>query len=105
MSSKSKYNKKKKKDTEAHLRTGEYIEKRLNSFKYREVRASQYFPDEFDAWVDMMRKCYDPMHPKFIEEGAKGISVCKEWRDDLLMFYRDTLPWKNKALPVETLDN
>ena len=34
---------------------------------------------EYQAWEDMMAKCYDPTHPKFKEEGGRGIQVCQRW--------------------------
>jgi hypothetical protein len=36
----------------------------------------------YKAYLDMNEKCYNPQHPEFPNEGAKGVEVCKEWRFD-----------------------
>lgn len=35
---------------------------------------------EFEAWLDMLGKCYDPEHPDYPDEGGRGITVCDRWR-------------------------
>lgn len=31
-------------------------------------------------WYNMLRRCDDPQHPSFERYGARGISVCDEWK-------------------------
>ena len=38
------------------------------------------FPHTFDAWKEIWAKTTDPNHPKYPEEGAKGIRVCNQWK-------------------------
>ena len=45
----------------------------------------------FQMYVDMVRKCYDPQHPSWYSEGAKGVQICDEWRNDFLVFAVDIL--------------
>lgn len=32
------------------------------------------------AWEDMNEKCYNPEHPEYVNEGAKGITVADYWK-------------------------
>jgi hypothetical protein len=36
------------------------------------------YPNTYATWVDIWRRCEDPTHPAYPEEGAKGIKVCAE---------------------------
>lgn len=40
----------------------------------------------------MRRRCHDPRRPDFKNYGARGITVCDEWRDSFEAFYRDMGP-------------
>lgn len=46
-------------------------------------------PKERRAWNGMLRRCYDIKHPSFIRYGARGITVCAQWRDSFAAFYAD----------------
>lgn len=35
--------------------------------------------ETYKIWEDMLAKCYDPEHPEYKNEGAKGITVCDRW--------------------------
>ena len=47
--------------------------------KEKSTKLAKKYPELFYQWKNMMRKCYDPTHSKYPEEGARGIRVCKEW--------------------------
>lgn len=47
---------------------------------------------EYRIWVDMRRRCYNPKRPDYRNYGARGITVCEEWREDFAAFYRDMGP-------------
>lgn len=34
---------------------------------------------EYRLWVAMIRKCYDPLYPKYAEFGARGDRISKRW--------------------------
>lgn len=34
----------------------------------------------YKKWNDMVRRCHDPKEPAFEKYGARGITVCEEWR-------------------------
>ncbi|MFN3833370.1 MAG: hypothetical protein ACK4SQ_14185 [Allorhizobium sp.] len=40
----------------------------------------------------MRRRCHDPRRPDYKNYGARGITVCQEWRDSFEAFYRDMGP-------------
>jgi len=41
---------------------------------------------EHKAWVGMIDRCHNPKHQSFRHYGARGISVCQEWRDSFESF-------------------
>lgn len=40
----------------------------------------------YEVWSGMKRRCYNKKHPYFKNYGARGISVCPEWKDDFYTF-------------------
>ena len=44
---------------------------------------------EYKAWLLMNRRCYDPTYRGFPAYGGSGVTVCPEWRNSFLSFYRD----------------
>ena len=41
----------------------------------------------YKTWHGMVDRCYNPKNNSFIYYGARGISVCDEWRNDVKAFY------------------
>jgi hypothetical protein len=35
----------------------------------------------YNAWVHMMRRCYNPADQRFKHYGGRGIAVCERWHD------------------------
>lgn len=56
---------------------------------------------EYETWVQMQRRCYDPIFKSFADYGGRGITVCMEWRLDYLTFLRDM---GRKPSPKHSLD-
>lgn len=44
---------------------------------------------EYHSWRCMIKRCEDPNNKDFHNYGARGITVCKEWRESFESFYRD----------------
>lgn len=40
------------------------------------------------AWHSMLERCYNPRNGNFRNYGARGITVCDEWRNDIQAFYK-----------------
>lgn len=38
-------------------------------------------------WRGMKARCYNPNHDRYHCYGSRGITVCKEWKEDFLSFY------------------
>lgn len=38
------------------------------------------------AWVNMKQRCYNKKHPKYLDYGGRGITVCKEWINNKYCF-------------------
>lgn len=47
---------------------------------------------EYRAWISAKSRCHNRNHKNFKGYGARGISVCEEWRDSFESFYRDMGP-------------
>lgn len=41
----------------------------------------------YNTWSRMIGRCENSRNPKYQEYGARGIQVCKEWRDSFDLFY------------------
>ncbi len=42
---------------------------------------------QYRIWQSMIRRCYDKEHKSYKFYGAKGITVCDEWKNDATAFY------------------
>jgi hypothetical protein len=58
------------------------------------------------TWCSMINRCENPNNRRFEHYGAKGISVCKEWRTDYKSFYDWSISngWA-KGLSIERIEN
>jgi len=41
----------------------------------------------YQTYIDMVRRCHNPKEPWFKSYGAKGLTVCEEWRNDPKTFF------------------
>ena len=41
----------------------------------------------YEVWRSMKSRCYNPRNTRYEYYGAKGISVCDEWRNNFQSFY------------------
>ena len=42
----------------------------------------------YNTWNRMIHRCYDPKNHKYYRYGARGNSVCDEWKNDYDTFYK-----------------
>lgn len=40
----------------------------------------------YTRWQDMVRRCYSPKDTRYPWYGAKGVTVCNEWKNDPVAF-------------------
>lgn len=55
----------------------------------------------YNTWYSMVRRCHNPKCPDFKKYGAKGVSVCDQWRRSAQAFVEYMGP---KPSPHHTLD-
>jgi hypothetical protein len=75
----------------------------VRNSKYREVNEKGATPKTYNAWRDMNRRCYEKVHHKYPQYGARGIKVCPRWRYDnpkgYINFFNDMgVPPENRSL-------
>lgn len=71
----------------------------LNTRKYTKEQKSSFL---YSTWNGMLQRCYYKNGSHYKHYGERGISVCKEWRDDYLAFYNWAI--KNGASKDFTID-
>lgn len=58
----------------------------------------------FQVWVDMHKRCYNPLHPCFHHYGGRGIDVCEQWHGTPEVFFRGVGP-RPDGYALDRLDN
>lgn len=58
----------------------------------------------YSIWNQMRRRCHDSTHKMYQYYGARGISVCEEWRHSFIDFYNDMSP-RPDGMTLERIDN
>lgn len=43
----------------------------------------------YTTWISMNQRCYNPKASSYEYYGARGITVCRAWRESFVAFYRD----------------
>lgn len=59
----------------------------------------------FAVWRSMIDRCTLPTHQAWKNYGARGITVCVEWRDSFEAFWRDMGPTYQRGLTLDRRDN
>jgi len=60
---------------------------------------------EHRIWNGIQQRCHNPNAPKYFRYGARGIKVCKRWRDSFENFYADMGPRPSSCRSIERKDN
>lgn len=58
----------------------------------------------YKLWSSMIRRCHTPSSSGFHKYGAKGVIVCKEWRESFETFLKD-MGEPPKGLSIDRIDN
>lgn len=53
----------------------------------------------YQTYCNMMRRCYEPNNHKYNNYGARGITVCEDWRNNKESFFK----WAEESGYQETL--
>lgn len=57
------------------------------------------------AWYQMIARCYRDKHAAYRYYGARGIGVCKRWREDVVAFVDDMGPKPSRRHSLDRIDN
>lgn len=59
--------------------------------------------ESYARWYAMMQRCYNDAHPAYKDYGARGITVCDEWKD-FNTYYQD-LGTPPEGATLDRMDN
>lgn len=60
----------------------------------------------YSVWSGMKKRCHNPKNFNFKNYGGRGVSVCDEWRNDFLSFYKWAIENGYKeGLAIDRIDN
>jgi hypothetical protein len=59
----------------------------------------------YKMWNSLVRRCHDPRHKDYVNYGARGISVCDDWRNDFWAFVRDIGERPSTEHTIDRVDN
>lgn len=60
---------------------------------------------EYVAWRSMIARCYTPSATSYPRYGARGVTVCDEWRESFEPFFAHIGPRPSKGHSVDRIDN
>lgn len=60
---------------------------------------------EYEVWVQMKGKCFRQTHEAYKNYGARGITVCEEWRNNFQAFYDHVGPRASPKHTIERINN
>ena len=60
---------------------------------------------EYSIWVDMRKRCSNPMHKSYAYYGGRGIAVCQEWDSSFENFLRSVGRRPSLLLSIDRIDN
>ena len=73
----------------------------------KQPRRRRPFGAEYQAWREMLRRCYATQNKDYKNYGARGISVCAEWRESFRNFlaYVGEKPEPRSLYSLGRIDN
>lgn len=83
----------------------EYQKKNREKFKERRTEKKRKFNGLSDVWRAMKERCYYSKNNHYNRYGGRGITVCKEWKDSFLTFYKWAKDKHEKGLQIDRRDN
>ena len=96
-----------KENMERLLQVG--AENRAKKIQAQKMRLESIPPSKtkhplFQTWKGMVRRCCDPTSDNYNRYGAKGITVCAEWKDDFWKFVADMGDKPGPTYSVDRID-
>ena len=59
---------------------------------------------EYNAWIHLMHRCFNPKDKAFKHYGARGISVCTRWRESFDDFCADMGPRPSTNFSIDRIN-
>lgn len=90
------------------MREKEKEERKAKATRPESALLKEKYPLLYYVWKGMKRRCYSLSHPKYKYYGARGISICDEWRFSFVSFckWSFTHGYKpNNKLSIDRIDN
>lgn len=60
--------------------------------------------ETYQCWRDMKGRCFNPNSARYYTHGARGITVCDEWKDSFEAFFND-MGRKPEGMSLDRIDN
>ena len=60
---------------------------------------------EYNAWVHMLHRCYNPKDKAYKSYGKLGIFVCDDWRNNFDKFFEDVGPRPSADYSLDRIDS
>lgn len=60
---------------------------------------------EYQTWLEMMRRCYNPNFIGFKDYGGRGIRVCRKWRRSFEAFLADVDRRPSPEYSIDRINN
>lgn len=60
---------------------------RLEKIRNLQLKHDMAHTRLYNVWKDLKKRCYNPNCKSYKNYGAKGIKVCKEWKDNFTAFH------------------
>ena len=76
-------------------------EKRILTCKSRAIHNMSKTSSEYNTWLAMKARCYNPNNRAYADYGGRGIEICSEWMASFECFLSDM---GNKPSPAHSLD-
>ena len=78
------------------------IEKLIN----RSTTHNQRHTNLYEVWKSMKQRCFNPQNASYKNYGARGITVCNEWKNSFTSFYEwSILNGYNEGLTIDRINN
>lgn len=60
---------------------------------------------EYRIWAGLCQRCNNPLSSGYLHYGARGIGVCRRWRDSFINFLDDMGPRPSPGHSIHRIDN
>lgn len=60
---------------------------KLDLIKNLQLKHNMAHTRLYNVWKDIKKRCYNPKTRSYANYGAKGITVCEEWKNDFVAFH------------------